>query len=598
MHELRQLLSIVEPSARGRLALVVVFTALAGLVEIGGVSLIVPFMAVVTSDRPFGFSGQLAHSVETACLAAGIGPSLVPLALGGLLIAGLVFSNLLLCLHQYILQRIIHEQHAALNIRLVRQLAAMSLEWYGQRNTAELSSTVLADSNLVTVGALNPALQLVALALRCLVIGGFFIFLQPHLALGVALSLAVSYSVVLGLVRRPLVAAGESYGQAVSLMYRGAGDLFGGIREIRATGSSDYFLQRFTRAALGTVNPQVMRAVPGPVTRAGLEAATVASLVALMVYFRYKDGNLANGLPLLSAYALAGVRLLPAIQQGLYYSMELKFSLSAVGRVAAILALTPPFPAPDLGARVEFRQRLRLDDVTYRYPGGGPVVQGVTVDIPRQSRVAFVGETGAGKSTLVDLIMGLRFPESGHFTVDGQPLTPVNAAAWHKQIGYVPQSIYLLDASIEENVAFGEAPGELDLSRVQRACRAASIDDFVAELPEGYRTTVGERGTRLSGGQCQRLGIARALYHDPEVIVFDEATSALDNQTESAILSTFQTLKGHKTLIVIAHRLSTVRDFDRLFVIDRGRLVGEGTFAELSVSCPRFRELLEAAPKA
>lgn len=597
MHELRQLWSILDPSARRRLTLVVLFTALAGLVEIAGVSFVVPFMAVVSTRQPFGVGGGIARWVQETCLAAGVRPEQIPLAMGFLLIGGLALSNVLLCVHQYVLQRIIHEQHSALSIRLVRKLAAMSLEWYGQRNSAELSSTLLADSNLVIVGALNPALQLVALAFRVVIVCLFFVVLQPRLALAVAVSLAVSYTVVLGLVRRPLVAAGESYGQAVSRMYRVAADMFGGIREIRATGSSDYFLERFTRAAHATVRPQVMRAVPGPVTRAGLEAATVGSIVALMVFFRYRDGNLANGLPLLSAYALAGVRLLPAIQQGLYYSMELKFSLSAVQRVAAILALEPATPA-DPTARVDFQEVLRLENVTYRYPGGEPVVRGVSVEIPRQSRVAFVGETGAGKSTLVDVVMGLRFPEQGHLSVDGQPLTPGRAGAWQRHIGYVPQSIFLLDASIHENVAFGVPPEEIDRERVERACRAASIHDFVAELPDGYQTTVGERGTRLSGGQCQRLGIARALYHDPEVIVFDEATSALDNQTEAAILRTFQTLKGHKTLIVIAHRLSTVRDFDRLFVIDRGRLVGEGTFTELSVSCPRFRELLEAPPKA
>ncbi len=594
MSDLKSLWRILAPTHRGQLVGLVVLTSLTGLLELVGVSLIIPFVAIVSDRRPFGVQRGLFSTLEQMAHDAGVPDSYFPLVLGLLFLTGLSLSNLLLCAYQYYLQTVIHERFRELATRLVGRLASLPLEWYEQQHSADLSQSVLNDTLATVQGGVLPALQLTALALRVVFVCLFFLYVLPRMALGVALALGISYFVVLRLVRRPMLQAGERFGEALNRMFRVSGDIFGGIREIRATGTSDHFVAEFNRAVAATVRPQVMRYMPGHVTRACLESATVGIVVGLMLFFCYKDGNLANGLPLLSAYALAGIRLLPAIQQGMYYSMELRFALPAIGRVAALLELQPE--AEDHGGPpLPFEEKIRVEGATYGYPGFPPVVRQATLEIPKNSRVAFVGKTGAGKSTLVDLLMGLRFPQEGTITVDGTPLTAATAAGWHRRIGYVPQSIFLLDSPVSENVAFGQGE-RVDPERVERACRAANIHNFIVnELPQGYATPIGERGTRLSGGQCQRLGIARALYHDPDVIVFDEATSALDSATEKAVLRAFETLKGTKTLIVIAHRLATVSDFDKLFVVDGGTIVAEGSMAALSQGSPAFRELVVSA---
>jgi ABC-type multidrug transport system fused ATPase/permease subunit len=238
-------------------------------------------------------------------------------------------------------------------------------------------------------------------------------------------------------------------------------------------------------------------------------------------------------------------------------------------------------------------ESIELAQVSFQYPGAkAPALVDLDLAVPRNASVALVGATGCGKTTVVDLLMGLLPPTKGTLRVDGAPVTAQNLRAWQRNIGHVPQQIFICDDSVARNVAFGVPDAEIDLARVERACRLARLHDFVAgELPQGYRTLLGERGVKLSGGQRQRIGIARALYTDPEVLVLDEATSALDNVTESAVFDALQALAGSKTLVIVAHRLSTVQDCDLIYVMERGRIVERGRYDELYRSSPRFRGL-------
>jgi ATP-binding cassette, subfamily B, bacterial PglK len=251
-----------------------------------------------------------------------------------------------------------------------------------------------------------------------------------------------------------------------------------------------------------------------------------------------------------------------------------------------------PPPAPPMGVKRE----IALSDIRYTYPQGDkPVLQGLTMTIPAMTTVGIVGGTGAGKTTAVDVMLGLMVPQAGALKVDGTAIGPENLRAWQNSIGYVPQQIFLIDDSVAANIAFGIPPEKLDMAAVERAAKVANLHDFVVgELTEGYKTFVGERGVRLSGGQRQRIGIARALYHDPDVLILDEATSALDNLTERAVMEAVHNLGHEKTIIMIAHRLSTVKDCDTIFLMDKGRLAAQGRYDQLVAENETFRQMATA----
>jgi ATP-binding cassette, subfamily B, bacterial PglK len=279
----------------------------------------------------------------------------------------------------------------------------------------------------------------------------------------------------------------------------------------------------------------------------------------------------------------------------------MRFGSSALQHIHRDLMLRTTEPSTsfptDRPKPLEFRRTISLHTVSFAYPGQtqAPALKDLTLDIAANTSVGIVGATGSGKSTLVDLILGLITPQQGTVTVDDTVLTPENIPGWQRSIGYVPQQIYIADSSVAENIAFGVNADAIDHGAVERAARAAQIHDFVSTgLPQGYRTQVGERGVRLSGGQRQRIGIARALYRDPAVLILDEATSALDNLTEQAVMAAIRAMGGRKTIILIAHRLTTVQSCNKILLLRAGTLESEGTFAELNQSNASFRSMASA----
>jgi ABC-type multidrug transport system fused ATPase/permease subunit len=250
-------------------------------------------------------------------------------------------------------------------------------------------------------------------------------------------------------------------------------------------------------------------------------------------------------------------------------------------------------PTQDLAKPLGLKDRLEISAVSYRYPGSATqALSGVSLSIPALGAVGLVGQTGAGKTTLVDLILGLLKPEAGQLSVDGVLITDANRRAWQKTIGYVPQHIFLADDTIAANIAFGMALRDIDMAEVERAARVANLHDFVvSELEHGYDALIGERGIRLSGGQRQRVGIARALYRDPDLLIMDEGTSALDNLTERAVMEAVNSLSRAKTIILIAHRLTTIRTCDTIYLLEHGRLSASGPYDELTECNERFRAM-------
>jgi ATP-binding cassette subfamily B protein len=370
----------------------------------------------------------------------------------------------------------------------------------------------------------------------------------------------------------------------------------GGIRDVLLDGTQDVYCDIYRRAdnVLRQAHGNNMFIASSP--RYVMEAVGMVVIAALAYGLSRQPGGVAGALPVLATLALGAQRLLPTLQQG--YAAVTLIS-GARGSLAQTLELLdqpePPEALTPAPAPLRFQDSVRFDAVKFRYFDDGPwVLDGLDLVIRKGARVGLVGSTGSGKSTTLDLLMGLLLPTAGQLLVDGVPVGGNRIRAWQRAIAHVPQSIYLADTTLRANIAFGVPPEAIDFDRVRHAARQAQIADFIESRPESYDALVGERGVRLSGGQRQRIGIARALYKQASVLVFDEATSSLDNATEQSVMDAIDGLNRDLTIVLIAHRLTTVRGCDTIIELQRGRVVAQGTYDQLLESSPSFRNMARA----
>jgi ABC-type multidrug transport system fused ATPase/permease subunit len=361
----------------------------------------------------------------------------------------------------------------------------------------------------------------------------------------------------------------------------------GGAKDVKIRGCEKEFLQQFRHHADGQARMAALQSLVQRVPRLWFELLAVAALLLLTAVMVWQGTPSERLLPMLGLFAMVAFRMLPSVNHMTSAVHRLRTADAMLSGLAKELNLSTTTSSSRPATPMPFRDCIVLENVRFRYPGSRDnVLDSVNLHIPHGGSVGFVGGSGAGKSTLIDVILGLLPPATGRVTVDGQDIQG-NLRGWQDTIGYVSQSIYLCDDSIRRNIAFGVPEQDVDDAAVRRALTAAQLDAFVDSLPAGADTFVGERGVRLSGGQRQRIGIARALYHDPEVLVLDEATSALDGETEKGVMAAVNALHGTKTLIIVAHRLTTVADCDTLYRLDKGQIVQTGTYAEVISSGTR-----------
>ena len=357
------------------------------------------------------------------------------------------------------------------------------------------------------------------------------------------------------------------------------------MKEVKLLGREANFIARYGAHNAESARVEQFHATLQLLPRLWIELLAVAGLATLVVTMMAQGRGSAAMVTTLGLFSAAAFRLMPSAYRTLGAVQSIPYGLPVITALHEEFMLVPPHegigPKTREACRLEFRHDIQLVNVDYVYPmASGPALSGLSLAIRKGESVGFVGPSGSGKSTLVDVILGLLTPTEGEVRVDGRNIQE-DLRVWQDQVGYVPQSVYLMDDTLRSNVAFGVARHEVDDHAVQRALEAAQLDGFVTTLPDGLETIVGERGVRLSGGQRQRIGIARALYHDPPVLVLDEATSALDTVTEQGVMEAVTALQGSKTLLVVAHRLSTVEHCSQLYRLDRGRLRAEGDPAEL-----------------
>ncbi|WP_221793645.1 ABC transporter ATP-binding protein [Aquisediminimonas sediminicola] len=480
--------------------------------------------------------------------------------------------------------------------RLLSMYLRQPYEFFLEHHSSDLTKKIMLDSQSLVSQILQPGMYVIAYTLVLMIMTSMMLALDPVLALAVGGVIGSLYVLIYQTIKRLLSRLGRDLEVATKERFSAIDVAFGGIKDIKLLGRENVYLDQFRPASLRCAQHQATNATLGESPRYLIEAVAIGGALALALVLLATSSGSGIVLPGLSVYALAGYKLIPAAQRIYSGLSNLRFGEGTLDSITADFNAEIAFTPLQEVTTTAILPKLEivLDNVVFAYPKAKKnALNGVELIIPVGASIGLVGGTGAGKTTLVDIILGLLRPTDGQLIVDGQAIDDHNLRAWQQALGYVPQSIFLADASVAENIALGVAKRDIDMVKIEECARMAQIHDFVMnEMPDQYYTTVGERGVRLSGGQRQRIGIARALYHNPSVLVLDEATSALDSITEQAVMESVQALSHQKTIIMIAHRLSTVRACDTIFMLDHGRLSDHGTYDELLASSKKFKAMV------
>lgn len=589
-----KLLGLLDRRDRWKAGLLVGLMLASALVQTLGVAAVMPFLSVVanpevihTNDRLQTAYQWLEFEDEKSFL----------MLLGVLAFIVFVTGTFLQAATQWAITRFSHMRQYGLSRRLMVDYLRRPYSFFLNRNASDLAKTVLTETTQVVTGALLPAFRLLSHGVLAVALITLLIAIQPQLAFIVAVSLGSVYGAIYLISNRWLERMGMQRLQSNRKRFSAVSEAFAGAKEIRLLGRERAYLERFQTPARHFARTQANAQILGQTPQYVIEGLAFGGVLALVLVLMAGEGGLQQALPLIGVYALAAKKLIPAFQTIFAAFAALRFAMPAVDNLLQDLGDHPgSSPLPDarsLPATLAPEREIRLEEISYRYPEAKEfALTHISLTIPARTTIGLVGSSGAGKSTLVDLMLGLLQAESGRIMIDGQPLGKGNFRQWQAAVGYVPQHIFLSDESVAANIALGIPKEEVDRKAVEQAAQLANLHEFILnELPAGYDTEIGDNGVRLSGGQRQRIGIARALYRDPPVIVFDEATSALDNATERAVMDAVYNLSSQKTIILIAHRLSTVRACDRIFVLGEGRVLEEGTWEELNSDGEHFQRL-------
>ena len=579
-----------------KIILLFVMMMVAAFLEVLGLGMIPAFVAMVASpDRVLG------HETWGPVIAwFGVENTRDMLIYGAsALIIIFAVKNAYIIGYNYVQARFIFNRRYTFSHRLMTAYMQAPYTFYLGRNSSELLRNTTGEVNLLINNVLVPLMHIVKESVMFISILVFLLVLEPVISLFVILVMGSLAGLFLFVTQKRV----KSYGLEAQMyrrdMLKAARQGFGGIKDARVLNREAYLVEVFRRMAFRSSRLQLKKKfigmIPGPIIQTIAVAGTLG--IAMVMYLQGRP--IIDIVPTITLFGVAVMKMMPEVKSITQKLTDLRYNIAAVNPVYDDLTELKSYQKEfrtdrRRKAKTTLAEKIVIRDLHYQYPNSEEqALNGLSLEIPKGQAVAFVGPSGAGKTTIVDVLLGLLEPQQGEVLVDGKNIFD-SISAWQRNIGYIPQFIYLADDTMRRNIAFGLPDDQIDEECIRRALEQAQLQELVDRLPDGLNTVIGERGTRLSGGQRQRIGIARALYHNPQVLVMDEATSALDNITEHHIINAIETLRGERTIIMVAHRLTTVMNCDVLYMMENGRITDEGTYAELLARNSGFREMAKA----
>ena len=596
MKSLKKIIYLLTRHEKVRAVWLLIMILSMALIDMMGIASIMPFIALLTNPEIIETNTILNFAYQKGKIFGIENEHQFLIAIGVFVFLLLIISITFKALTTYIQARFIKMCEYTIAKRLVERYLNQPYSWFLNRNSANLGKSILSEVGNVVGRGLEPMMSLVTNSLITFTLFFLLFVVEPKLSLIVIVIVCTFYGLIYKLNRNLMDKMGKENFKANESKFKVLNEAFGASKEVKVGGLEQIFINQFSKPAKIIAYNSAVVAILSQIPRYTLEAIAFGGMLLIILYFMTTAGDITNVLPIIALYAFAGYRLMPAIQK-IYIALTY---IRIVG--PAVNSLYDDFK--NLNRSVENKSKdtlklnkdIRLNNIHYNYPNASKTaLKNINLKIPAYSTIGLVGATGSGKTTTVDIILGLLQSQKGTLEVDGKIINNDNRRAWQHSIGYVPQQIFLVDNTVASNIAFGKDISEINQEAVEHAAKIANLHEFIVnELPLKYETFIGERGVRLSGGQRQRIGIARALYHKPQVLILDEATSALDNLTEKVVMEAVHNSENKITKILIAHRLSTVKKCDKIFLFDKGELKSEGTFEELIKINDDFRESAES----
>lgn len=583
MQTLIKILYLLTPYERKQAGVLIGLILIMALLDMIGVASILPFMAVLTNPSLIETNIILNTMFQALSIFGVENNQQFLVALGFLVFVLLIVSLSFKAVTTYAQVRFIQMCEYNIGKRLLEAYLYQPYSWFLNHNSSDLGKTILSEVSQVVGGGIRAYIDLIAKSLIVIALITLLIIVDPKLAFIISLILGGAYLLIFYFIRAFLDKIGKKRIKNNQLRFTAVMEAFGAIKETKVGGFEKYHIKNFSTSAQIYAQAQASSQVVSQLPRFILEAVAFGGILLIMLYVMVQTGNFNSSLPIISLYVFAGYRLMPSLQQLYAASTSLTFIGPALDKLTEDFKSLKPFVENQQQDVLSFNKTISLKSINYNYPNTSrTALNNINLSIPIKSTVGLIGSTGSGKTTILDIILGLLEPQKGKLEVDEKVITKQNLRSWQQNIGYVPQHIFLADETVATNIAFGIEFKDIDYDAVEKASKMASLHEFVTnELPKQYQTTIGERGIRLSGGQRQRIGIARALYHNPKVLILDEATSALDSQTEKEVMDAVHKLGKDITIILVAHRLNTVKNCDIIFKLEKGELIGQGSFEEL-----------------
>ena len=590
MQILKKILFLLTPQEQKKAGLLLIMILIMALLDTIGVASILPFIAVLTNPEIVKNNFLLGSMYDKSKIFGVENINEFIIILGVLVFFVLIISLTFKSFVTYAQLRFATMREHSIGKQLLESYLSQPYSWSLNRNSADFAKTILSEVNLMILQAVTPMINLLANAAVVIAIFILLIIIDPFVAFLISLTFGSAYWIIYKLIRGYLKNIGQERLKVNKLRFTSVNEVFGAGKEVKLGGLENTYIDKFSKTSKIFAKHQASMQVLGQLPRFAIEAVGFGGMILFILYYLFQNKTFTSALPLISLYAFAGYRVLPALQK-IYISItSLRFASPALDSLCEELKLNKKIFTKKHEEILPFKKVISLKNIFYNYPNTKQSsVKNVSLQMSAYSTIGLVGATGSGKTTIVDIILGLLEPQKGVLEVDGKVINDHNKKAWQKNIGYVPQYIYLTDDTISANIALGSDLKDVSQKSIERAAKAANLHEFITnDLQLGYKTVIGERGVRLSGGQRQRLGIARALYHSPKILILDEATSAMDSLTEKLIMDAINDLKKDTTIILIAHRLTTIKNCEKIFLIDKGELKDQGTYEELIKSSALF----------